>query len=248
MPADRSILLEKHAVVTGGSRGIGLGISRALSACGARVSIVSRRPDGPQEFTVVAADVGDEVQIQNAFNECRRANGSIDILVNNAGITDSAPLVRTTKEMWDRIIATNLTGSFLATRAAAPDMLASHWGRILNVASTAGLKGATYISAYCASKHGIVGFTRAIAAEVAGRGITANALCPGYVDTEMMQQAIDTIVRHTDATPDAARNSLAEMNPEGRIATVAEVADAALELICGNRNGIALVVPGLEES
>ena len=245
MPSDRSILVGKHALVTGGARGIGLAIAQALAEHGARVSVVSRRPDGLAQFTIAAADVGDESQVQNAFNACRKVNGPIEILVNNSGISDSAPLVRTTKELWDRIIATNLTGTFLCSRNAAPDMMAAKWGRILNVASTAGLSGAPYISAYCASKHGVVGFTRAIAAEFAAGGITANALCPGYVETDMMQQAVEKIIGHTGATPEAARTSLAQMNPEGRLATLDEVAAAALDLICGNRNGIALVVPGL---
>lgn len=245
MASDYSVLAGKHALVTGGARGIGLAIARALAGAGARVSVVSRHPDGPAEFAIAAADIGDEAQVQNAFNACRKVNGPIAILVNNAGISDSAPLVRTSKELWDRIVATNLTGTFLASRNAAADMIAAKWGRILSVASTAGLEGAPYISAYCASKHGMIGFTRAIAAEFATGGITANALCPGYVETDMMRQALKKIVQHTGATEDAARNALAQMSPQGRLATVDEVAEAALELICGNRNGIALVVPGL---
>lgn len=248
MASDRSILTGKHALVTGGARGIGLGIAQALAAAGARVSIVSRRPQGLDAFTVAAADVSDEVEVQNAFNTCRKVNGPIEILINNAGISNSAPLARTSKELWDRIIATNLTGTFLCSRIAALDMIAAKWGRILNVASTAALGGSPYISAYCASKHGVLGFTRAIAAEFASIGVTANALCPGYVETAMMHQAVDQIVRHTGTTPEAARTSLARMNPQGRIATIEEVADAALEVICGDRNGVALVVPGLTEA
>ncbi|MGB6984955.1 MAG: SDR family oxidoreductase, partial [Candidatus Aquilonibacter sp.] len=212
---------------------------------GARISVVSRQPAGAAaEFTTAEADVSDEDAVRAAFATCRKANGPIEILVNNSGIADSAPLVRTSLALFERIVATNLTGTFLCSREAAQDMLIAKWGRILNIASIAGLYGAPYISAYCASKHGVVGFTRAIASEFDGTGITANAICPGYTESEMMHQAIEKIVAHTGATADAARSSLALMNPEGRIATVDEVAQAALDLIVGDKNGIALVVPG----
>lgn len=246
MPTDCSpVVGGKHALVTGGSRGIGYAIAVALAASGARVSIVSRAPAGVDgEFTVAKADVSDEQQVQRAFAACRKVNGPVEILVNNSGISDSAPLQRTSKALFDRIIATNLTGTFLCSREAAQDMLIAKWGRIVNVASIAGLYGAPYIAAYCASKHGVIGLTRAVAAEFGGTGITANAICPGYTETAMMQQAISKIVRFTGASEDAARETLAEMNPEGRIASVEEVADAAMELICSGKNGISLIVPG----
>jgi NAD(P)-dependent dehydrogenase (short-subunit alcohol dehydrogenase family) len=240
-----AILSGKHALVTGGARGIGEAIARALARHGARISVVSRQPSAvAAEFATAEADVSDEDAVRAAFAACRKVNGPIEILVNNSGIADSAPLVRTSLALFERIVATNLTGTFLCSREAAQDMLIAKWGRILNIASIAGLYGAPYISAYCASKHGVVGFTRAIAGEFDGTGITANAICPGYTETQMMHAAIDKIVKHTGASVDDARASLALMNPEGRIATIDEVAQAAVELICSEKNGVALVVPG----
>lgn len=254
----------KHAVVTGGGRGIGRAIAVALAERGAKVSVVSRTVHDGQSgkrnggavtgvtlslskgvsVLCAAADVTSEEQVNRAFDECRNRNGSIDILVNNSGIAESAPLIRTGLAMWERILATNATGTFLCSRNAAEDMIVAKSGRIVNVASVAGLYGAAYIAAYCASKHAVVGFTRAIAAEFEGTGITANVICPGYTETEMMGRALDNIKRHTGASEDEARERLASTNPEGRIATVEEVAAGVLDLITGDRNGTALVIPG----
>lgn len=244
-----AILSGKHALVTGGARGIGEAIARALAHHGARVSVVSRQPGAVAAlFTTAQADVSDETQVRAAFAQCRSVNGPIQILVNNSGIADSAPLQRTSLELFEKIISTNLTGTFLCSREALDDMLAAKWGRILNVASIAGLYGAPYIAAYCASKHGVVGLTRAIAGEFGAMGITANALAPGYTETDMMHQALDKIIKHTGATEAAARTSLAQMNPEGRIATVDEVAQTALDLLCSEKNGVTVVVPGGQEA
>ena len=243
MPSDAGMLSGKHALVTGGARGIGAAIAKALAERGARVSVMSRSADGAGYFAA-QADVSDEDGVRRAFAACRKANGPVDVLVNNSGISDSAPLTRTSKELFERIISTNLTGTFLCSREAAQDMLIAKWGRILNVASIAGLYGAPYIAAYCASKHGVIGLTRAMAAEFATTGICVNAICPGYTETDMMKQAISKIVKFTGASEERAKDTLAGMNPEGRIASVEEVADASLALICSDKNGISLVVPG----
>ena len=243
MASDGTSIEGRHAIVTGGARGIGAAIASELAAHGAKVSIISRSP-GQGAFFSAVADIADELQVAHAFELARNEHGPISILVNNSGVSESAPLARTSTPMWDRVIATNLTGTFLCTRAAIVDMAALRWGRILSVASIAGLGGAPYLAAYCASKHGVIGLTRAIAAEFAGTDITANAICPGYTETDMMTQAMQTIAKFTGASEAAARDTLAKMNPGGRIATVGEVADASLALILGNRSGVSLVVPG----
>jgi 3-hydroxybutyrate dehydrogenase len=238
------VIRGKHAVVTGGGRGIGLAIARALHEKGAKVSIVSRSaPDTGDGFLRVSADVSNEASVAHAFAQCRQANGPIAILVNNSGVAEGAPLKRTDKAMWDRIIGTNLTGTYLCTRAVIEEMLAAQWGRIVNLASIAGLYGAPYITAYTASKHGVIGFTRALSGELEGSGVTVNAICPGYTETDMMEQAIENIVKRTGMSAEDARLQLAQTNPGGRLVTLDEIANAAIAFCDGEENGREVILP-----
>jgi 3-hydroxybutyrate dehydrogenase len=245
-----------HVFITGGGTGIGLATARALAPTGARFTLVGR--DGARvenaagEFEHahgLSCDVADEGSVAAAFASARDRYGAIDILINNAGITPSSPLHKTTLAMWNQTLAINLTGAFLCARAALPDMYDAKWGRIVNVASIAGLMGGAYIAAYCASKHGMIGMTRALAKEGAKSGVTVNAICPGYVETDIVTRAAENIAAKTKLSEEEARASLYAGNPQGRLIKAEEVA-SAIAWLCSDgaaaTNGAAIPMSGGE--
>jgi NAD(P)-dependent dehydrogenase (short-subunit alcohol dehydrogenase family) len=237
----------RHAVVTGAARGIGAAVARALAADGARLTLMGRDraaldalaatlPGGPH--AVATVDVADAASVQAAFGQAREALGPVDILVNNAGQAASAPFAKTSLELWNRMLAVNLTGCFLCAQAALPDMVPAGWGRIVNIASTAGLVGYAYVAAYTAAKHGVVGLTRALALETARKGVTVNAVCPGYTETDLLRESIANVVAKTGRSEGEARASFAAGNPQGRIVQPEEVADAVRWLCSGGAGAI----------
>jgi NAD(P)-dependent dehydrogenase (short-subunit alcohol dehydrogenase family) len=226
----------KHAIVTGGGKGIGAAIATALAVQGARVSVLGRDAKAleaqAKKLGAFAheCDVTNEASIAKAFAACFQKFGDPFILVNNAGQAEAAGFAETSREMWDRMLAVNLTGTFLCTQQVIAKMTTARNGRIVNVASTAGLKGYSKITAYCASKHGVVGLTRALAQETAKSGITVNAVCPGYTDTEMVQRGIENLKNAMGKSAEEARQMLLRGNPRGTFITPEEVASAVVWL------------------
>ena len=224
---------ERKALVTGGSRGIGRAIALALSAGGYTVTIMGRSETALARavaegvaIDAQAVDVTDDAALYKAVTE----SGPYHVLINNAGAAESAPLAATDLAVVRRMMAVNVESAFTASRAALPGMLKLGAGRIVNVASIAGLKGYAYVSAYCAAKHAVIGMTRALAAELVQTGITVNALCPGYTDTDLIANAADAIARKTGRASAEAIDHFAKTNPSGRLITPEEVADTALWL------------------
>jgi NAD(P)-dependent dehydrogenase (short-subunit alcohol dehydrogenase family) len=230
-----------HAVVTGGGTGIGAAVAEALTGEGARVSRIGRRPEklGPEGF---AADVTDRGQVEAAFAAARAAHGPISILVNNAGAAAGLPFARVTEKLWREMLAVNLDGVFHCCQAALSDLLVAEAGRIVTIASMAGLYGFAYAAPYIAAKHGAVGLMRALAAEYARTGLRANAVCPGFVDSDMTVASVANITAKTGRSAEEARAELARLNPSGRLIAPAEVAAAVLALILSDRNGEAVEI------
>jgi len=244
-------LQNKIALITGGGRGIGRAIAFAFAREGASVAVAARSADQVAqvasevagEFSTrampITCDVAKLDSVAQMFATLNTAFGrGPDILVNNAGIAESAPLAKTDDELWRRHLAINLDGTFYCMRAALPGMIERGWGRIINIASIAGKTGAPYIAAYSASKHGVLGLTRSVALEVASKGVTVNAICPGYVDTEMTTRGVENITRKTSLTKDQALDSIKKMSPQNRLVTAEEVAALALLLSSEDGRGI----------
>lgn len=261
MAAEGGYLAGRHAVVTGGGRGIGAAVAEELARLGATLTLMGRDRARLEAHarqvaarfgvpaSAVVCDVADEESVAAAFAEAAERSGPAHVLVNNAGQSEGVAFGETTRELWDRMLAVNLTGTFLCTRQVLPAMLEARAGRIVNVASTAGLRGYSRTAAYTAAKHGVVGLTRALAMETAKRGVTVNAVCPGYTDTDMARSAIDSLARARGITEDEALAMIARPIPRGSLILPEEVANAVGWLCSPGASAVtgqAIVVAGGE--
>ena len=251
--AENNWLEGRHALITGGGTGIGAAAAAHLHAAGAKITVTGRRLEPLQEVAkrlggyAVSCDVTQPAQVANAFAEARSISGPIEMLIVNAGIAESAPFHKMTRESWDRIIATNLTAAFDCARAAIGDLLASENGRLVFVASVASLRGVPYAAHYAASKHGLLGLTRSLAAEYAKTNLTVNAVCPGYVDTPMTDQSIARVSEITGRSEGEARSAITSMNASGRLVDPDGIATMILTLCLPQSrdvNGAAITIDG----
>jgi len=248
-----SAFTDQHAVVTGGGSGIGAAIAKTLADAGAQVTLMGRNADKLQDKAMElgavyqVVDVTSRDQVSTAFSAAAEQIGKIDILINNAGAAEATPFGKMDDELWDATIAVNLTGVYNCTKAAIGGMADAGYGRVINIASTAALTGYAYVSAYCAAKHGVVGLTRALALEYAKKAVTVNAVCPGYTNTEIVEQAIDKIVAATGRSRDEALAEMVKVNPQQRLVEPEEVASTVM-WICQQESitGQSIAVAGGE--
>ncbi len=260
-PSPQRPLSGRHAIVTGGGRGIGAAIAAALAAQGADLSLLGRtsatieataarlRDEHGVRAGSAVADIGDEASLSSAIARCIDERGPAHMLVNNAGIAPSAPFLKSDAKLWREVLDVDLMGAVHAARAVLPAMLEAGGGRIVNIASTAGLTGMAYVTAYCAAKHALIGFTRALAMETARKGITVNAVCPGYTETDIVSDALQNITAKTGRSRDEALENLVAHNPQGRLIQPEEVA-ATVAWLCSDLaasvTGQSIVVAGGE--
>jgi 3-hydroxybutyrate dehydrogenase len=243
----------RHALITGGASGIGAATARHLASAGARLSLLGRRIEPLRSLAAelgahaIACDVTDRDGLRAAFEDARRANGPIDILIVNAGIAESAAFHKMTHESWDRLVATNMTAAFDCSRLAIHDLLKSDNGRLIFVASVASLRGVPYAAHYAASKHGLIGLMRSLAAEYAKSALTVNAVCPGYVDTPMTDQSVARVSKITGRSEAQARDLITNMNSNGRLVDP-DAVGALIATLClpisRDINGAAITIDG----
>lgn len=243
--------LKRHVLITGGGSGIGLVTAERLKADGYRVTISGRGEARMKAtgFPYVVMDVSDEISVKSGFEKAVTQNGPIDIVISNAGSAQTAPALKTSLGLWNAMIAVNLTGAFLCAQASLPSMVEKGFGRFIVVASTAALKAYPYTMAYTAAKHGVLGLVRGLAVEMAKTGVTCNAVCPGFTDTDIVGNSVKNIMEKTGRSKEDAMRAFTKDNPMNRLITPAEVADS-IAWLCGENagsvNGQAIVIDGGE--
>ena len=249
----------QHAVITGGSRGIGAAISNYLAHLGADISLTGRtektlakqanyiRNNYKVKVHTALGNMADEADVNRCLTSATKELGTVHILINNAGVGKSAPFHRMDTDLWNEIIGLNLTGTYLCTKQVFSEMREMGYGRIVNISSTVGLRGYPYIAAYCAAKHGVIGLTRTLALECVKKGITVNAICPGYTDTDLVSEAVDAIIEKTGKHREEIQSEIDNISPMGRMVTPDEVAET-VAWIClpssASITGQSIVVSG----